>query len=348
MPLEVLEQAKEELTDYHDTGMSVIETSHRSKGFQDITNDTEARIKQLYGLGDDYRVLFLQGGASLQFAMVPMNLLQSGKTADYILTGSWSVKAQKEAATIGQTHVAATTKSENFARIPNASEIQLSDAPAYVHITTNNTIFGTQWHVLPDAGNAPLVADMSSDILARPIEANKMGLIYAGAQKNLGPSGVTIVIMRQSLIDSCPDSIPAILNYATHAGNNSLYNTPPSFSIYMVNLVLKWIDGKGGLSAMEEHNKKKAAAIYDAIDGSNGFYRPHAATESRSLMNVTFRLADEEKEKQFISEATKAGMVGLKGHRSVGGIRASIYNAMSQEGCQALASFMQDFMQKNG
>lgn len=348
LPLSVLEQAQQELLNYQSTGMSIAETSHRSKEYEALNADTEARIKQLLGLGDDYRVLFLQGGASLQFAMIPYNFLPAGATADYILTGSWSEKAYKEASKIGQVRTAATTKEEAYRRIPRADEIKLGESPAYVHITTNNTIYGTQWHTVPEVGDAPLIADMSSDILCRPLEANKFSLIYAGAQKNIGPSGVTVVIMRQSCIDTSPDALPAILQYATHAKNNSLYNTPPSLAVYIVNLVVRWIEEQGGLAAMETRNTEKAQAIYSIIDQSGGFYRPHAQTEARSLMNITFRLESEDQEKQFISEATKQGMVGLKGHRSVGGIRASVYNAMTLEGCQALAAFMTDFMQKNG
>ncbi len=348
LPLPVLDHARQELLNYQGTGVSILETSHRSKEFEAVISQAEERFKQLLGLGDDYRVLFLQGGASLQFAMIPYNFLPTGATADYILTGSWATKACNEAQKLGQVHVAATTKADTFNRIPNSDEITLSDSPAYVHICTNNTLYGTQWHTLPDTGGAPLVADMSSDILCRPLEANKFGIIYAGSQKNLGPAGVTVVIMRQSLIDQCPEHLPVILNYATHAKANSLYNTPPAFPIYMVNLVLGWIEEQGGLPAMEQRNTQKAQAIYDVLDNSNGYYRPHAAKDSRSLMNITFRLPDEDKEKKFISEAASAGMVGLKGHRSVGGVRASIYNAMSLEGCQALASFMETFMSKNG
>lgn len=348
LPLPVMEQAREEMLDYHGTGMSIIETSHRSKEYEALNNDTEARIKRLLGLGDEHRVLFLQGGASLQFAMIPSNFLPAGATADYILTGSWSEKAKKEAAKLGTVHVAATTEQENYCRVPRAEEISLSDSPAYVHITTNNTIYGTQWHEVPEMGSAPLVADMSSDIMARPFEASRFSLIYAGAQKNIGPAGVTVVIIRQSWMEQAPGTLPAILQYTTHAKANSLYNTPPSFAVYLVNLVLANLEQEGGLAAVAERNQHKAGLIYEAIDTSGGFYRPHATHDSRSLMNITFRLTNEDLEKQFISEAAKAGMVGLKGHRSVGGIRASTYNAMSVEGCQALASFMREFMKQHG
>lgn len=348
LPLAVIEQAQQELLDYQGLGISMLEMSHRSKDFEAINTEAEARIKRLFGLGDDMRVLFLQGGASLQFAMVPYNFLPAGATADYILTGSWSEKARNEAQKLGQVHIAASTKEEAYRRIPQESEIKLSDSPTYVHMTTNNTIYGTQWHQLPDVGNVPLVADMSSDILSRPLDMSKFGLVYAGSQKNVGPAGVTIVIVRESWMEQAPDTIPTILRYATHAKSNSLYHTPPVFAVYMVNLVLGWIEGNGGLVAVAQVNQQKAQAIYQMIDESEGFYRPHAAPDSRSVMNITFRLPDEDLEKLFVSEATQSGMIGLKGHRSVGGIRASLYNAMSLEGCHALATFMHDFAKKNG
>jgi phosphoserine aminotransferase len=348
LPQPVLEHARDELLDYQGRGMSVMEMSHRSAEYEAINSEAESRIKQLLGLGDEHRVLFMQGGASLQFAMVPMNFLPQGSMADFILTGSWSNKARAEAEKVGSVHVAASTKEGNFCRIPRPDEITLSDSPAYVHITSNNTIFGTQWREFPDVGNAPLVADMSSDILSRPFNASAFSLIYAGAQKSIGPAGVTVVILRQSWLEQASKELPAILSYETHLSTNSLYNTPPVFAVYMVNQVLGWIESIGGLNALAERNEQKAQVIYTAIDSSGGFYTPHAETESRSLMNITFRLASEDLEKQFISEATKNGMVGLKGHRSVGGIRASIYNAMSLEGCQALAAFMDEFARKNG
>lgn len=348
LPLAVLEEAQQELINYKDTGMSVLEMSHRSKPFEAINNEAEANMKELLGLGDDYRVLFLQGGASTQFAMIPMNFLPIDRTADYVLTGSWSEKALKEAKLVGQTHVAATTAEGNYKRIPTMEEIKLSDNPAYVHITSNNTIFGTQWQTMPSFGEVPLIADMSSDMLSRTFDASKFALIYAGAQKNLGPAGVTVAIIRKDMLANNPKTIPTMLRYSTHADNNSLYNTPPSFSIYIVNLVLRWLKEQGGIPAMEALNIKKANLIYDAIDQSAGFYKGHADKDSRSLMNVTFRLPSEDLEKTFAAEATKAGLDGLKGHRSVGGLRASIYNAMPQEGCQALRDFMLEFQRKNG
>ncbi|NJP07646.1 MAG: 3-phosphoserine/phosphohydroxythreonine transaminase [Chloroflexaceae bacterium] len=348
LPLAVLEAAQDQLLDYQGQGMSVMEMSHRSKPYEAINAQAEARIKGLLGLGDDYRVLFLQGGASLQFTMLPMNMLPAGETADYILTGSWSEKAAEEAGRVGQTHIAATTASEHYCRIPNQDEIALSANPAYVHITTNNTIYGSQWHTLPDVGGVPLVADASSDILSRPVDMGKFALVYAGAQKNLGPSGVTIVIVRTAWLEQASKALPVFLRYSTHLGKDSLYNTPPVFAVYMVNLVLGWIESLGGLEAMAERNAQKASTIYGVIDANPGFYRNPIQPESRSLMNITFRLPTPELEQSFLSGATAQGMIGLKGHRSVGGIRASIYNAMPQMGCDALAQFMQQFVQQYG
>src|SRR5215211_2743415 len=332
LPAPVIEQAQQELRDYHGRGMSILEMSHRSKEYEAINTEAEAAFKRLLGLGDDYRALFLQGGASLQFAMLPLNFLPPGATADYLINGAWGEKAYEEGAKLGQARVAASTSDTGYSRVPAASEIALSDAPAYVHITSNETIHGVQWHAWPDVGDRPLVADMSSDILSRPLDAHKFALIYAGAQKNLGPAGATVVIARQSWLDTAGKTAPTMLRYATHAKNNSLYNTPPVFGVYMLNLVLEWIEECGGLQAMGERNRHKAATIYAAIDNSGGFYRGHAVPADRSLMNITFRLPSEELEKKFAAETTAANMVGLAGHRSVGGIRASVYNAMSQEG----------------
>ena len=350
LPRPVLEQAQQELLDYQGRGMSILEMSHRSKEYEAINAEAEARFKRLLNVGDGYRVLFLQGGASTQFAMVPLNFLPPGAVADYLLTGAWAEKAYEEAARIGQVHIAASTREEQYRRIPRADEIRLSAAPAYVHITSNNTIYGTQWHTWPDVGDRPLVADMSSDIMSRPFDARRFALIYAGAQKNLGPAGVTVVLIREEWLEraASADTAPTMLRYATHVKHNSLYNTPPVFAVYLTNLVLGWIEASGGLAAMEQRNRQKAQVVYDAIDGSDGFYRGHATPDSRSLMNVTFRLPNEALEKQFLREATDAGMVGLAGHRSVGGVRASIYNAMSLEGCQALASFMAGFARRYG
>lgn len=344
----VLEQAQAELRDYQGCGMSIVEMSHRSKEYEAINAQAEAAFKRLIGVGDEYRVLFLQGGASTQFAMLPMNFLRSGATADYLMTGAWAEKAYDEASALGQARIAATTKEGGYRRVPRPDEIDLGPEPAYVHLTSNETIQGIQWHALPDVGNRSLVADMSSDILSRPFDAGRFALIYAGAQKNLGPSGVTVVLLRESWLGRANKTVPTMLRYATHVKSNSLYNTPPSFGVYVLNLVLGWIEKAGGLPAMSERNARKARIVYGAIDGSGGFYRGHAEPESRSWMNVTFRLPSEALEKQFVAEARAAGMVGLAGHRSVGGIRASLYNAVSREACQALASFLNDFAAKNG
>jgi len=347
LPLSVLEQAQQELVNYKGTGMSILETSHRAKPYEEINSETEALLKELLEIPEGYRVLFMQGGASSQFDLVPLNFLPQGAVADYILTGSFAEKAYKEATKIGEVHVAGSTKEINYTRIVEPDEIKLSASPAYVHITSNNTIFGTQWKEFPDFGNIPLVADMSSDILSRRFDVSRFALIYAGAQKNLGPAGVTVVIIRDDMLEKVPQDLPSMFRYDIHAKNDSLYNTPPTFSVYMVNLVLHWVKNNGGLAALEKQNEEKAKLVYDAIDNSQGFYAGHAEKGSRSLMNVTFRLPNEDLEKAFVAEAVKQGLVGLKGHRSVGGIRASIYNAMPPAGCKALAEFMVDFKQKN-
>jgi phosphoserine aminotransferase len=348
LPRPVLERAQAELLDYRGTGVSILEVSHRGEEYEAINAEAEARLKRLLGLGEEHRVLFLQGGASLQFAMAPMNLLREGLTADYIITGTWSQKARDEAAKLGRVHVAASTEAEGFRRVPTQAEISLSERPVYVHLTSNNTIWGTQWHEWPDVGEAPLVADMSSDILSRPLDASRFALIYAGAQKNMGPAGATVVIARADFLQGAPQNLPTVLKYSTHAKANSLYNTPPVFAVYLTNLVLGWIEEEGGLQAMGERNERKARSVYAAIDQSGGYYRGHAEEGSRSTMNVTFRLPSEDLEKRFVREATEAGLVGLAGHRSVGGVRASLYNAMDLEGCEALASFMGGFARRNG
>ena len=348
LPPSVLEQVQAELRDYQGRGMSIMEMSHRSPEFEAINSRAEATFKRLLGVGDGYRVLFLQGGASTQFAMVPMNFLPSGATADFLITGAWSEKAYEEAAALGKAHSAASTRAEDYRRVPRADEIALSPNPAYVHVTSNETIHGTQWPAIPDVGGRPLVGDMSSDILSRPFDANKFALIYAGAQKNLGPSGVTAVLLREAWLEKANKGVPTMLRYATHVKNNSLYNTPPSFGIYVLDLVLQWIENAGGLAAMAERNTRKAGLVYAAIDRSGGFYRGHAVPECRSQMNVTFRLPSEALEKQFSADALAVGMVGLAGHRSVGGVRASIYNAVGPEACQTLATFMNEFARKKG
>jgi phosphoserine aminotransferase len=348
LPLEVLEEAQSELTNIKGAGMSILEISHRAKEYEVVNSEAEALVKELLNVPENYRVLFLQGGASTQFAAVPMNLVSADGHADYVLTGAWAEKALEEASKFIKTNVVASSKDGNYNRIPGNDEIKVSDNPTYLHLCSNNTIFGTQWQSFPDLGNIPLVADMSSDIMSRRVDVSKFGVIYAGAQKNLGPSGVTVVIIRKELIDGVNKNIPTMLRYDIHAKNDSLYNTPPCFSVYMVNLVLKWLKKNGGLVAAEKRNLEKASLIYDTIDNSGGYYKGHALKDSRSLMNITWRLPSEELEKAFAAEALKQGMVGLPGHRSVGGLRASIYNAMSLEGCQTLANFMKDFQSRNG
>jgi phosphoserine aminotransferase len=347
LPLPVLEEAQRDLVALPGVGMSVMEISHRSKTFDAIIQGAEADFRELAGVPDGYHVLFLQGGASTQFSMVPMNLLAPGATADYIVTGSWGKKAVKEAKKVGSVNVAATTEGDKFARIPRQDELTLTKGAAYVHMTSNNTIYGTEWKAAPAVGDVPLVCDASSDILSRPIDVKKHALIYAGAQKNLGPSGVTLVVIRDDMAKRGSESLPTMLNYATHVEGKSLYNTPPVFGIYILGLVLKWLKANGGLAAMTKVNERKAAKLYAEIDRT-GFYRGHAQKDSRSLMNVTFRLPSEELEAQFVKESAAAGFSGLKGHRSVGGLRASIYNAFPEAGVKALVAFMQEFEKKNG
>jgi phosphoserine aminotransferase len=348
LPAPVLAHAQEELRDYRGTGMSMMEMSHRSPEYEAINNEAEQRIRHLLKLEAGYRVLFLQGGASGQFAMLPMNFLPAAASADYIVTGTWGEKAVEEARKLGNVHVAADTQAGGYRRVPAPREIRLGTAPAYVHITSNETIQGVQWPELPSFGDLPVAADMSSDMLSRPFDATRFALIYAGAQKNLGPAGVTVVIIRESWLAQASQQVSAILSYATHAKHSSLYNTPPVFPIYMLNLVLAWIEGQGGLAGMARRNEAKARVLYDTIDASAGFYTGHAETASRSRMNVTFRLPSEQLEAVFVAEAKAQGMVGLAGHRSVGGIRASIYNAMEQDGCEALAAFMRAFAASKG
>lgn len=347
LPLEVLEEAREHLLELPGVGMSILEISHRSKAFDAIIETAEADIRRLAGIPDGYHVLFLQGGASLQFSMVPMNLLTQGGSADYIVTGSWSQKAVKEAKRVGGVKIAATTEADNFNRIPAQGELTLDPDAAYVHYTTNNTIFGTEFAYVPEVGSVPLVADASSDIFSGPIDVSKFALIYAGAQKNLAPAGMTLVIIRDDMLKRTPSSIPTMLQYTVHAENKSLYNTPPVFTIYVMGLVLKWLVKQGGLEAIDKVNTRKADKLYAEIDRT-GFYRAHAQPGSRSRMNVTFRLPSEELEKTFAKEAAAAGLDGLKGHRSVGGMRASIYNAFPEAGIDALVDFMQEFERKNG
>lgn len=348
LPLAVLERAQQELVEYKGIGMSIMEISHRSSEYEALNNETQELLKELFEIPTGYQILFLQGGATSQFAMIPMNFLKSGQVGSYVDTGAWAEKAWKEAKLLGgEVHIAASSEAENYMRIPDLNDIQIHPNSAYLHITSNETIGGTQYQDYPDTGNVPLIADMSSDILCRPVDISKFGMIYAGAQKNLGPSGVTVVIVREDMLQDLPKNIPTMFRYEIHSKNNSLYNTPPVYSVYMVNLVLKWIKEQGGLAVIEQINRDKAQLIYDAIDTSGGFYTGCAEVGSRSIMNLTFRLANEDLEKEFIKQSQVAGFVGLKGHRSVGGLRASAYNAVPVEACQALAQFMRDFQIKN-
>jgi phosphoserine aminotransferase len=347
LPVPVLEEAQRELLSLPGVGMSVMEISHRSKTFDQIIEGAESGIRELLNVPENYRILFLQGGASLQFSMVPMNFMPAGGSADYIVTGSWGKKAVKEARRTGNVNIAATMADGGFTRVPGQDELSLDPHGAYVHITSNETIEGVQWKREPVTGEVPLICDASSDILSRAIPVEKYGLIYAGAQKNMGPSGVTLVIIRDDLLTRIPDGLHTMLDYRTHVENKSLYNTPNTWGIYIINLVCKWIKDKGGITGMERENDEKAQLLYDAIDATD-FYRGHADVDCRSPMNVTFRLPSEELEKKFTAEATAKGLDGLKGHRSVGGIRASIYNAFPRAGVEALVSFMKDFERSNG
>ncbi|MCA1809183.1 MAG: 3-phosphoserine/phosphohydroxythreonine transaminase [Kiritimatiellia bacterium] len=345
LPQEVLEEAREELLDYRQGGASVMEISHRGKLYDAVHTEAVENFSKLLGCPDDYAVLFLPGGATMQFAMLPLNLLSAGRTADYINSGSWAEKALKEAKLVGRVNVAADTSKAQPARLPVADELQLTPGAAYVHITSNETIAGTQWKEFPRS-DSPLVADMSSDILSRPFDIKQFGMIYAGAQKNLGPAGISLVVMRKDLAENAPANLPQMLRYKAHLEANSLYNTPPTFSIYLMMLVSRWIL-KQGLENLYRRNAEKAARLYAVID-AGGFYRGTAAPEYRSDMNVTFRLPTEDLEKQFLKQAEELRLQGLKGHRSVGGVRASIYNAMPEAGVEALCGFMREFEAKNG
>ena len=347
LPLEVLEQVRDEFLDFKGSGMSIAEISHRSALFEQVLNDAIERVVRLFKLPNNFKVLFLQGGASTQFVMIPMNLIPEGSSADYINTGTWATKAIKEVEILGKPHkVIASSKDRDFRYIPK--EFQVTPGAAYLHFTSNNTIKGTQWATFPKSGDVPLVSDMSSDILSRPFDPKPFGLIYACAQKNLGPAGVTIVMIRDDMLARVPENLPTMFKYTTHAEKNSLYNTPPCVSIYMVQLVLKWVDETiGGLDAMEKINREKAGLLYAYMD-STDFYKGTADADSRSMMNVTFRLPTEDLEKKFVAEAQKVKLGGLKGHRSVGGCRASLYNAISKEAVESLIAFMKDFAAKNG
>ena len=346
LPLQVLEKIQSSFLNFNQSGMSITEVSHRSSYFDDVINDAVDRAKRLLKLDDRFHVLFLQGGASLQFPMIPMNFLSGDDTADYINTGTWSTKAIKEAEILKKNYtVVASSEDKDFSYIPK--DIQFSKDAKYVHMTSNNTIKGTQFHEFPDTNGVPILCDMSSDIFSRPLDMGKFGLIYAGAQKNLGPSGTCMVMIRQDMLDMANEDLPSMLKYSTYASKNSMYNTPPCFGVYTIDLVLKWIEEvMGGIEKMEEYNIKKADLLYDCIDSSS-FYRTTAEKYSRSLMNVTFRLPSEDLEKKFVADATEKGLGGLKGHRSVGGCRASIYNAATMESINALIQFMESFEKEN-
>lgn len=346
LPFEVLEECARGAVNFNNLGMSIMEISHRSKDFEAVLDRAQRNMLEIMGLsGDDYIVMFLGGGASMQFCMIPYNFLSENQTADYINTGEWSTRAIKEAKLFGRVNVAATSEDTNFSYVPRS--FALTPGAAYVHTTSNNTIFGTRMTVFPETGDVPHACDMSSDFLSRKLDFSKFALIYAGAQKNIGPSGVATVIARRSWIDKAKDGLPTMLSYKTHVKNNSLYNTPPVFPIYVVGLVLDWLKRNGGIEAMEKTNEKKAAILYDALDGSDGFYRGTVKQDSRSTMNVTFRLPSEELEEKFVAEARKQSLVGLKGHRSVGGCRASLYNAVPVASVEALTAFMASFRKAN-
>ena len=348
LPLEVLQQAQAEMLDYKGTGMSVMEISHRSKEFEAILADAQNDLRDLMKIPANYKILFLQGGASLQFAMVPMNFRPAGASADYIVTGTWSKKAFKESQKLGTAKAAANLEAENFTRLPAQADLKLDPQAAYLHFTSNETIHGVEYFTEPtQPAGVPLICDASSDFISRPVDVSKYAMIYAGAQKNAGPAGVVICIVRDDLLGKVPANLPNLLDYKALAEENSLLNTPPCWSVYIVGLVLKWAKGLGGLQAIEKRNQTKAGLVYKAIDESGGYYRGHAKSD-RSRMNITFRLPNEALEEQFASEAKKNDLIGLKGHRSVGGMRASLYNALPVEASEALVKFMKEFQQKNG
>ena len=345
IPLEVLEEAQRDLLNFNDSGLSIMEASHRSKLYEDVHNEAISLMRELYKIPDNYEVLFLQGGASLQFAMIPLNLAKGGKV-QYVDSGSWSAKAIKEAKIQNlNLEIVASSKESSYNHIP--TDIKFDDNADYCYITSNNTIYGTQYREFPIT-KAPLVVDASSDIFSHPVDWSRVDLMFAGAQKNAGPSGVTIVIIKKDLLDRVSDSVPTILRYKTHSDNNSLFHTPPTFGIYLINLIMKWLKNRGGIEAVAKYNEEKAKILYDAIDNSNGFYIGHATKESRSLMNVSFNIKDSELEAKLIKLASENSMIGLKGHRSIGGLRASIYNAMTKEGVEALVKLMQKFAKDNG
>jgi phosphoserine aminotransferase len=348
LPLSALQSAADEFVDYQGKGMSIIEMSHRSKEYDAVHMEALALVKRLYGLPDNYKVMFLGGGATLQFAMIPMNLMAPGGHCDMTLTGAWAKKANADAKKVGKVNLVFDGTADSFMSLPDPAKVKPSAGSSYLHITSNETIGGVQWQTFPDTGDVPLVCDMSSDFASRRIDVEKFGVIYAGAQKNAGPAGSSIVIFREDLLARCPETLPAYLNYATHAAADSMYNTPPVFPIYMIMKTLKWLEDQGGLPAAEKLAGERSALLYGAIAKHAGFYNCPVHADCRSQMNVVFRLPNEDLEKQFVAEALAAGMSGLKGHKSVGGCRASVYNAMPVAGAQALADFMDAFARKHG
>ncbi|WP_199618677.1 3-phosphoserine/phosphohydroxythreonine transaminase [Paenibacillus alkalitolerans] len=348
LPLEVLQEAQKEFVEYGGRGMSVMEMSHRSKDVERLNEETQQLLLEILGLPPGYRILFMGGGASTQFALVPLNFLKSGTVGRYIVSGSFSEKAYMEAITVGKAEIIASSKAHNWRRLPDLNDVQLGADTAYVHMTTNNTIEGSQFRALPATGQVPLIGDMTSDILSRRFDYTKFSMFYASAQKNLGCAGVTVAVIREEMLKECPERIPAIFRYSTFVQHNSLYNTPPVHSVYMMKLVLEWVKRQGGVAELEKRNIEKANLLYDVIDVSGGFYRGFIEKPYRSLMNITWRMSDVELEKRFVQESERNGFDGLAGHRSVGGLRASAYNAVSVESCRALADFMIDFQKRNG
>lgn len=348
LPMDVLKEAQEEFTDWNNTGMSITEISHRSKEYEALHNETQQLFRELFYIPDNYKVLLLQGGASLQFAMIPLNLIREGETADYVITGRFAINAYRAADKLAKIFIAASTEENgSFYRIPSRDEINVDDHAVYCHITSNNTIYGTQWKEFPKFNEIPLIVDMSSDIFSRRIDFSPIGLIYAGAQKNLGPAGLTVVIIRDDLVEKSREDLPDILSYRTLVAKNSLFNTPPCFAIYIMNKVLHWVKRKGGLDFIEKQNDEKAKIVYGLIDSNPEFFITRVEKESRSNMNVVFRLPSEELEQRLLEEAKKEGIVGLKGHRSVGGIRISMYNANGLDEVKTLVEFLRDFLEKN-
>ena len=347
LPLEVLKEAQEDFLSYKGNGLNVMEMSHRSKTYDEIFTTAQADLRKLLNISDEYEILFLQGGATLQFSMVALNLMPPTNKADYIVTGGWSEKAVKEAKRVGKVNIAASSKETNFNRIPKQDELKLTPGASYVHYTSNNTLYGTQFRTEPEVGDVPLVCDTSSDMLHKPLDVNKYALIYAGAQKNLGPAGASLVIVRKDMLERSSGDLHTYLNYKVHCEKDSMYNTPATYSVYMIGLVFKWLLNMGGLDVMHKRNLDKANLIYNAIDNSDGYYKGHAEKEDRSLMNLCFTMQNEDLEKKFVAEAGEAGFISLKGHRSVGGLRTSIYNAFPVEGVEKFVQFMEDFKKNN-